>query len=372
MKANTQEYARIVGEMRPRFDTPASTLALANASGIRAAVRQMQTQQAGVHRALVGSIANYPDLFKPTLELYRLSIQESLASSIIDEIHHSWRSVLDGLSVPRVYVQDLAKMALSDITYDLAFNKRYLFEFNYDALSGYLGIQSSYMSQVQRSMSAFSASYGGLVKSFRDMEQIVKSPSFVLPGATHELSATSHALDVLYPVEDRTEKEATQLGRYPTTEEDSEYSGVAALLERVHPELATMYRGAVGALNGDNPDRSRHVLTSLRELWNHVLRAMAPKEEVRKWIEEHGIQGYLHNGQPTRNAKIRYVLREPGNKPLADFVDADTRAMLELYALYDRLHGLETGLTDQQLRTIVFRTESHLIYILRVREWSIE
>ena len=372
MKANTKQYARIVGEMRPRFDTSASALALANSSGILAAVRQMQTQQAEVHRALVGSIANYPDLLKPTLELHRLSMQKSLASNMIDEIHHSWRSVLDGLSVPNVHVQDLAKMALSDITYELACNKRNLFEFNYDALSKYLGIQSSFMTQVQRSMSAFWASYGGLAESFRGIDGIVQLPSFVLPGATRELATTRHALDVLYPLEDLTEKDAAQLEPYPLIEQGLEAAGVETLLGRVDPRFVMMYRGAVAALRGKNPDRSRHVLTSLRELWNHVLRALAPKEEVKEWVQEHGIQGYLHDGQPTRQAKISYVLKDVGNKPLADFVDADTTAILELYALYGRLHGLETGVTDAQLRTIVFRTESHLIYILRVREWAIE
>ena len=127
------------------------------------------------------------------------------------------------------------------------------------------------------------------------------------------------------------------------------------------------YRGAIEALSGDNPDRSRHVLSSLRTLLDNLLCKLAPQKEVREWIERNSIQGYLHNGQPTRHAKIRYVLRNLG-EPLRDFVEADTRAMVKLYTLYNRLHQLDIGVTDEQLRAIVLKTESYLVYILRVRE----
>ena len=91
-----------------------------------------------------------------------------------------------------------------------------------------------------------------------------------------------------------------------------------------------------------------------------------------EWIKQHGIQEYLHDGQPTRHAKIRYALKDLEDDPFGDFLEADTKAMVKLYTLYGRLHELATGVSDEQLRAITFRTESHLGYILRVREWSIE
>ena len=83
-------------------------------------------------------------------------------------------------------------------------------------------------------------------------------------------------------------------------------------------------------------------------------------------------QGYLHDGKPTQHAKIRYALRDLEDEPLRDFVEADTRAMVKLYALYGRLHELDIGVTDEQLRAITIKTESYLSYILKVREWSLE
>ena len=47
---------------------------------------------------------------------------------------------------------------------------------------------------------------------------------------------------------------------------------------------------------------------------------------------------------------------------MGDFIEADTRAMVKLYTLYGRLHALDTGVTDNQLRAITFRTKSYLSY----------
>ena len=74
------------------------------------------------------------------------------------------------------------------------------------------------MFEVQRSMSDLWASYDGLAASMPDIEDIIQLPSFVLPGATRELSTTSRALDVLYPVEDRSETEGLDLELYPLIE----------------------------------------------------------------------------------------------------------------------------------------------------------
>ena len=263
-------------------------------------------------------------------------------------------------------------MALSDISYDLSVSERLLTSFDYDFLGRHLDIQLSTMSEVQRSMSDLWASLDGLASSMPSLEDIVQLPSFVLPGATYELTTTSHALDVLYPMEHRADTEVIELEPYPLEEEETGATDLIVLLERVDSQFVTMYRGAVEALQSDNPDRSRHVLTSLRELWNHLLRKLAPKEDVMEWIKEYGSQGYLHDGQPTRHAKIRYALRDLEDEPLGDFLEADTKAMVKLYTLYGRLHGLDTGVSDEQLRAITFRTESYLGYILRVREWSIE
>ena len=358
--------------VRRRHKPLARTLSILNNSGLQMAMRQMERRQDVLRRVLDGSLATHlTELSRATQQLYDLSLGTTLLPNVVEQAHVSWLSDLHRASLPSVEMEGVVRMALSDISYDLSVTERLLPKFDYDRLGKHLKVQLSTMSEVHRSMSDLWASYDGLTASMPSIEDIVRLPSFVLPGATHELSITSHALDVLFPLDYRTDTEVIEPEPYPLVEEGIEDSDLIILLERVDIQFVTMYRGAVASLDSDNPDRSRHVLTSFRELWSHLLRELAPKEEVTEWVERNSIQGYLHDGRPTRYAKIRYVLRKLGD-PLGDFIEADTRAMVKLYTLYDRLHALDTGITDNQLRAITFRTKSYLGYLLRVREWSME
>ena len=369
----TSETPRLPHDaVRRKHKSLARTLAILNNSGVQMAMRQMERQQAVLRRVLDDSLATrLTELSRATQQLYELSLPTTLLPNVVEQAHVSWLSDIHRASIPSIELDGVVRMALSDISYDLSVTERLLTSFDYDFLGRHLDIQLSTMSEVQRSMSDLRASFDGLASSMPSLEDIVQLPSFVLPGAAHELTTTSHALDVLYPMEHRADTEVIELETYPQGEEGIEDSDLIVLLERVDYHFATMYRGAVASLDSDNPERSRHVLTTFRELWSHLLRRLAPKEEATEWIERNGIQGYLQDGRPTRHAKIRYVLRNLGD-PLGDFIEADTRAMVKLYTLYGRLHALDTGVTDNQLRAITFSTKSYLSYILRAREWSME
>ena len=369
----TSESPRLPDDVvRRKHKSLARTLTILNNSGVQMAMRQMERQQAVLRRVLDDSLATHlTELSRATQQLYDLSLPTTLLPNVVEQAHVSWLSDIHRASIPSIELDGVVRMALTDISYDLSVTERLLTSFDYDFLGRHLDIQLSTMSEVQRSLSDLWASFDGLASSMPRLEDIVQLPSFVLPGATHELSIASHALDMLFPLDYRTDTEIVEPEPYPLVEEGIEDSDLIILLERVDTQFVTMYRGAVASLDSDNPDRSRHVLTSFRELWSHLLRELAPKEEVTEWVERNSIQGYLHDGRPTRYAKIRYVLRKLGD-PLGDFVEADTKAMVKLYTLYDRLHALDTGITDNQLRAIALRTKSHLGYLLRVREWSME
>ena len=359
--------------VRRQHESLARILALLNNSGVETAMRQMQRQQAELRSVIDGSLAaQFTELSKTTRQLYDLSLRSSFPPNLLEQAHVSWLSDLHRASIPTIQLEGVVRMALSDISYDLSVTERFFSTFDYDFLGIHHTVQMSTMAEVQRSMSDLWATYAGLATSMPSIEDIVQLPSFVLPGATRELTTTSHALDVLCPVEGRSERESIEIEPCPLLAEEDADSNLLALLGRVDPHLAKMYRGAVISLGGSNPDRSRHVLTSLRELWNHLFRKLAPNKEVKQWIDNHRIQGVLKDEQPTRLARIRYVLRDLEDGSLRNFVVADEKAMVQLYALYDRLHGLDTGVTDKELNAITVRTESYLSYILMMREWLIE
>ena len=120
-----------------------------------------------------------------------------------------------------------------------------------------------------------------------------------------------------------------------------------------------MYIGACDAIFSNNPDRARHILSSLRELWNHQLRRLAPDELVATWIPGIANQkNLLHEGKPTQCAKVRYICRGLSNDPLTEFLTHDTRALVKLIEFFNRVHELDTGLTDKQLRAIFLKNNS--------------
>jgi hypothetical protein len=146
---------------------------------------------------------------------------------------------------------------------------------------------------------------------------------------------------------------------------EQETSVSVALLRSLDPALATPYIGARDSLESSNPDRARHVLTSLRELWNHLLRRLAPDNAVLSWIPGNR-QGLLHEGNPTRRARVLYICRDLDHAPLSDFVDRDTSALVILVDLLNRVHQLESELSDAELRALLLRTDSWLLYILQI------
>ena len=258
---------------------------------------------------------------------------------------------------------NVAKLALGDISRHVETSRLVWSGIDYEELGRALKVQQSVLAKMQNTMSHFTASYRNLTASFEDVADVVARPSFVLPGATQEVSITGYALEVLHPEADIEAEGLSEFGDSP------EKRKPGALLAILGKEFVDAYRGAVVSLNGDNPDRSRHVLSSLRTLSDDLIRKIAPKDRVREWIVERGYDHYLDNGNPTRRAQILYISKDLEDEPLTKFIEADTKAVEELYSLYNRLHSLGTGISQPQLRVIVLRTESFLEYMLRVREW---
>lgn len=303
-------------------------------------------------------------------------IQQATASSRIAEslhaTHQSWLDLLKPLQQDFSQLSQLsqlqasAKLALCDASLQLTVTERLMAGIDFEAIRSRLQIEMPVISGLESSIAHVSASYGSLAESLRDISDITRLPAFILPGATREIFTTSLMLETLRPWDKRDEEDAeTEIQL--VAEAELETSGCIALLQQVDPGLARPYIGARDALNGNNADRARHILSSLRELWNHLLRRLAPDDLVSAWVP--GIanqQDLLHEGKPTRRARVLYVCRELNNDPLTEFLMHDTRALVKLIELFNRVHELETNLTEEQLRAILLKTDSWLMYILQI------
>jgi len=212
------------------------------------------------------------------------------------------------------------------------------------------------------------STYKNLADSISTLPEVTRLPAFALPGATREVFTTGYALDVLCnPEESQTEEDLTEIQLIAEVEQET--SGCIALLQRVDPALVRPYIGARDALRSASADRARHILTSLREFWNHLLRRLAPDELVMMWVPKDAKDlDLLHDGLPTRKARVLYVCRNLYHGQLTDFVVQDTRALVKLIEFFNHVHELELELTDEQLRALLLKTDSWLMYILQIWE----
>jgi hypothetical protein len=138
------------------------------------------------------------------------------------------------------------------------------------------------------------------------------------------------------------------------------------LLGRLDESLCALLVGARQAVRGNNPDRSRHVIASLRELLTHVLHTLAPDDRVIAWAASDKL---IHNKQPTRRARLLYICRAIDCGPLTRFVEEDVDATLSFIdTLNSGTHAVESQFTPAQLASLISRLESLLVFLLQLRD----
>ena len=227
---------------------------------------------------IIGANQHWQDMLKQVTATSRIA--ESLTAA-----HQSWLERIKPIQHDFSQFSQLqasAKLALCDASLQLTATERLMADIDFEAIGSRFQIEMPVISGLENSIANAAASYGSLAESMRDISDITCLPTFVLPGATREIYTTSFALEALRPYE-RDEQEAeTEIQL--VAEAELETSGCIALLQQVDPGLARPYIGARDALYGNNADRARHILSSLRELWNHLLRRLAPDESVVAWI----------------------------------------------------------------------------------------
>jgi hypothetical protein len=142
---------------------------------------------------------------------------------------------------------------------------------------------------------------------------------------------------------------------------------VDALLGELDHDLWIMLAGARDAAQSTNPDRSRHVLTSVRELLGHVLRKVAPDDRVTTWSSD---AKHFHEGRPTRHARLQCLASSVNHGPMSEFLDADFRATIKFFdACNGGTHGVSPNFSDDQLRAVVARVDGLLLFLLQL--WNI-
>ncbi|MBC6953089.1 MAG: hypothetical protein DYG93_07695 [Leptolyngbya sp. PLA2] len=280
-------------------------------------------------------------------------------------VHQSWLEQMSPIQDAVERLRASSACSLASTVERLVASERLLADLNLDRWRNAFQIEQNLINQLSLRTGRFTASFDALAESIASCADLTALPSFVMPGASREVFTSGHALVSIAPDEGTS-------GEYDETDSDllvdvrDEVSGCIPLLERVDPALAKAYRGAREAIESGGTDRARHVLASLRELWGHLLRRLAPDEAV---LQHAGNDSTLvSNGRPTRRARVLYICRHVNHAPLSDFVTHDTQALVKMIEIFNRVHQIESGLTDEQLRALVLRTDSWLLFLLQLEE----
>lgn len=210
-------------------------------------------------------------------------------------------------------------------------------------------------SNLLEGISSLTTSYQNAIESIPDL--LSPQSAFIARYAPAEYLSGVEVLEKICTESD----EEAEIEELPSVDEE---------LTSFDEQLLDMLNGARSSLKSDNPDKARHVTTSVRELFTHVLHRLAPDKTVRQWTED---SSHYHNGRPTRRTRLLYICRQFSDDPMKKFVEADVSAALALIdALNAGTHGVASKLTEFHLQAIICRMESLILYLLRVSQESFE
>jgi len=276
-------------------------------------------------------------------------------------LHPSWHDAMRQTSRALDRSALTMGLCLSESMREVTLAESILASSDFAAISRALKVSEQLLEPIKLATSSLVVAFDDVAETVSSVAALAERPAFFLPGTTREVLANSYVLRTLDTATFSPREEIEDW--FPDRQEYS--SDVVSLLRALNPELLELYKGAHDARRRPGHDCPRHVFTSLRELWAHLLRNVAPETEVMTWVSPDQSE-LLHEGRPTRRAKVLYVCRDLGHSVLSDFADKDTTAFLEYLDLFNSLHKLNLEISEDQLDALLLRTDSWLLYILQI------
>lgn len=217
------------------------------------------------------------------------------------------------------------------------------------------------LSGALESFNVLTENFNSLVHSFSAREfDIIDFPPFVSGLPPIEVLTSSDLIDTISRYE--TEEYVDEADALESEIREDIESSLEELLVHVNPEIKRLWLGAKEALSSTNPDKKRHVVVSLREMLTHILHGIAPDNEISKWTSK---SSHYHEGRPTREARLLFVCRDINHGPFKQFVNKDVESHIKFIRLFQRgTHEINIDFTDQQLRTLIVRSEALARFLL--------
>lgn len=140
---------------------------------------------------------------------------------------------------------------------------------------------------------------------------------------------------------------------------------IGAKLQHVSDDLNNRWKGAVFAINPQNPDAARHFCTSAREIFTEFIELKAPDDAVFQYNPN---CQKTNQGNATRREKIKYMMRNSNmNESVISFAESDITNILELFhVLSDGTHGPAGRYSYQNLLQVKKRVEQGIYFLCEI------
>ena len=218
------------------------------------------------------------------------------------------------------------------------------------------------MRTLQAGLVNFSDSYHGLIKSVASSELgvLASSPALTALPPVEYLNQVELVVVTSEAEIDPDVQAARETAAEITAEPEST---LGTLIAEFHPPLKILLDGARAAYASQHPDHIRHLATSLRELFTHVLHRLSPDEEIKAWSSS---ADDFDKGRPTRRARLRYICRTLDDQ-YGSFVHFDIAGALDFLQLFQKgTHEIAPTIVREQLTQLKTRMEGLIRFMLEI------
>ncbi len=136
-------------------------------------------------------------------------------------------------------------------------------------------------------------------------------------------------------------------------------------LMSVSPDLHNRWKGAIYALNPNNPDAARHFCTSARELFTEFFEIKAPDDMVFQYNPN---SQKTERGNATRRSKIEYMMRKNTfDDSVTLFIEDDINNIVELFSVLNGgTHGKAGKYEFEKLLQVKKRVEEGINFLCEI------
>jgi hypothetical protein len=198
-------------------------------------------------------------------------------------------------------------------------------------------------------------------------------PSSLVAQSAIEVFQHARTIEVLFPAQrqDTVDEAGVDEEKQQVTEQitSTTKKDLEQCLHSLDPALYKMWQGARYTLaSPENPDQQRQVMISLRTLLDKLIEKLAPDDKVRTWSTDLKYYRKQNQKKPSGTGCISYICRHLLVGSFVTFIEADISVIVKMWQYLNRVHELETSISDRQLHALVERFESALLFLIRTSQ----